>query len=388
MVSMIVPGLTVEELVGLQDSLRLFKNMDIWFMLMLVAFLMIFIHKFEWSVCLAVLLSSTSSILTYLFMCQYVKGMPVEEVFGTQDTMIAGVACAITAVIAIGVFLGTLKTWQYLLVGILFSPSFMFLEFLLWEWLPEITGGVVTDPGGGILVHLYAAYWGLGGALGIQEKRAFEEPMLTSKQSMGLVWLSSMLLFMLWPSFVTSLLPLSQNNQATINCYFSGFGSIISAYFTCMAVSKKRKINPLVYAYTLLAGPVASSSTLLLATPWTSLMIGVVAGILSTLSFTYFNAWLCGKIKALDVMGAHNLHGVCGWISLLSGALMAGSIVNVWAGLLTMVLGVAVGLISGLILRALRGSMSAEEMFSDESIFEGYNPDTRIEPGEKAALVD
>jgi ammonium transporter Rh len=105
---------------------------------------------------------------------------------------------------------------------------------------------VVTDPGGGILVHHYAAYWGLGAALGIREKRAFKEPMLTSKQSMTFAWLAAMLLFILWPSFVTSLLPLAQNNQAMINCYFSGFGSIISAYLTCAAVSPKRKINPLV----------------------------------------------------------------------------------------------------------------------------------------------
>jgi ammonium transporter Rh len=138
----------------------------------------------------------------------------------------------------------------------------------------------------------------------------------------------------------------------------------------------------------MLAGPVASSSTLLLATPWTSLLIGVVAGVLSTLSFTYFNAWFCGKIKVLDVMGVHNLHGVGGWISLLTGAMLAGSVVNVWAGVLTLALGVVAGLVTGLIIRALRGEMPDETLFSDEAVFEGYNPDPRIEPGEELPLAD
>jgi ammonium transporter Rh len=371
--------------IALQDALRLFKNIDIWFMLMLVAFLMIFIRKFEWVTCLAVLLCATSSMVAYLFLCQYVMGMSAEALFGTQDMMIAGVVCAITAVIGIGVFLGTVRTWQYLLAGVLFAPAFMVLEFLLLKWLPGVAEGEVTDPGGGILVHLYAAYWGLGVALGIREKRAFEEPMFTSKQSITNAWLAAMLLFILWPSFVTSLLPIEQNTLAANNCYFSGFGSIISAYFTCMAVSKKRKINPLVYAYAMLAGPVASSSTLLLATPWVSFVIGVAAGVLSALSFTYVNLWLSKKLRVLDVMGVHNLHGVCGWISLLTGALLAGSAVNIWAGVITALWGVAAGFVTGIIILRTRGNMPDEELFSDEAVFEGYNPDPRLELGELAS---
>jgi ammonium transporter Rh len=369
----------VPDLIALHDYFRLFKNMDIWFMLMLVAFLMIFIRKFEWSTCLAVLLSSVSSMVTYIFLCQKAKGMSFEALFGTQDVMIAGVVCAITVVIAIGVFLGTVKTWQYLLAGVLFSPAFMFLEFILWEWLPSVAQGPVTDPGGGILVHLFAAYWGLGVALGVKDRRAFEEPMLTSKHSVTNIWLASMLLFILWPSFVTSLLPLEQNTMASINCYFSGFGSIVSAYLTCAAVSKTHRVNPLVYTYAMLAGPVASSSTLLLATPWMSLAIGAAAGVLSTLSFTYLNAWLCGKIKTLDVMGVHNLHGVGGWISLLTGAMLAGSVVNVFAGVLTAILGLAAGFVSGLVILYSRGNMPREELFSDDAVFEGFNPDPLAE---------
>ena len=44
------------------EELQFGKNLDIWFMLMLVAFLMIFIKKFEWGVALAVLLSAAAPV--------------------------------------------------------------------------------------------------------------------------------------------------------------------------------------------------------------------------------------------------------------------------------------------------------------------------------------
>jgi ammonium transporter Rh len=45
----------------------------------------------------------------------------------------------------------------------------------------------------------------------------------------------------------------------------AGLGSIISAYVMCMIYEKK--VNPLVYTYALLAGPVAIGSCLLVVGP-------------------------------------------------------------------------------------------------------------------------
>jgi len=378
-----VDGFAAEGPGSVGDLIRYNKNMDIWFMLMLVAFLMTFIRKFEWGVYLAVILTAASSIVTYLAIRQFVLGAPPVELL-SQQYMIAGVVCAITVVIAIGVFLGTIKTWQFLLVGVLFAPVFHLLEFFLFTSLPSVAGGPVTDPGGGILVHLFAAYFGFGVAMAIREKRVFDEPMYTTKHSLSLTWLAAMLLFILWPSFVTSLLLPEEATCVMINCYMSGFGSMVSAYLVCFALDKEHKVNPVVYIYAMLGGPVASSSTLLLANPWTSLLVGIVAGALSALAFTYLQGWLCNKLGVLDVMGVHNLHGVCGWISLITGAMLAGDIVNIWAGLLTCAYGIVSGLVVGVILRATRGKM--EVLFSDQAEFTGYNPDPRMEPDERVVM--
>jgi ammonium transporter Rh len=362
---------------SIEDLTRYNKNMDIWKMLMFVAFLMCFIRKFEWGVFLASLLSAASTYISYLLIQQLFFRMPMEVVFG-QDMMIMAVVCAIALVIAIGMFLGTLKMWQYIVVGILFAPAFVGIEYILLGLLEaqEIFGPGYVDPGGGILVHLFAACWGFGVIIALRDKRAFEDPMYTTKHSVTFVWLAAMFLFVLWPSFVTSLMPTADVTNVMANCWMSGLGSIIAAYIVNMICSKK--VNALVYCYAFLGGLVASSSSLLNSNPWFCLMVGAVGGVAVTLSIIYLHPWLCKKLGALDVMGVHNLHGVGGWVSLIFGAILVGSFVNIIGGVITLVYGLVVGGVTGIILRVTRGEMKL--IFTDDSDFEGHNPHPILEP--------
>lgn len=155
------PGSTADQSF-LDDELNKYnKNQDVWFMLMMVAFLMLFIRKFEWGVALGTLLVTAGSFITYMAINEFYYGAS-----WNQDLMLMGVICAITVVIAIGVFLGTIKMWQYLLAGVLFAPVFVALEYFLFTVMDA------TDPGGSMLVHMCAAYFGLGVALAVREKRA------------------------------------------------------------------------------------------------------------------------------------------------------------------------------------------------------------------------
>lgn len=333
------------------------KNMDIWFMLMLVAFLMIFIRKFEWGVALATLLVTAGSFLVYTFIQEFFF-----DAVWDQALVIRGIVCAITVVIAIGVFLGTTKMWQYLLVGVLFAPAFALIEWFLFTYLEG-----VVDPGGSILVHMCAAYFGWGVLLAIREKRAFSEPMYTTTHSVTFVWLAAMLLFILWPSFVTSLLPADQVTWGLITCYMAGLGSIITTYVVCQVVQKK--VNPLIYTYAMLAGPVAIGSPLLSVNQWGALIIGLLAGALSALAFIYLQPWLCKKAGVLDVMGVHNLHGVGGWIGALSIVVLTGTITNAIAAVGVMVIALVTGAVTGAVVRATRGRIKDELLFNDDADF-------------------
>ena len=128
---------------------------------------MIFIRKFEWGVALATLLVTAGSFLAYMAIQQFYFGADIWD----QSLMIRGVICSITVVIAIGVFLGTVKMWQYLLVGVLFAPVYALVEWFLTAapYLNDLGIGTVTDPGGSIMVHMCAAYFGLGVLLALRE---------------------------------------------------------------------------------------------------------------------------------------------------------------------------------------------------------------------------
>jgi len=362
------------------ENFMFVKNIMIWFMLMLVAFLMLFIKKYEWGVALAVLLSAAGSFVVYLGIKQFLFGVSYEEVWA-QDLMLMAVICAITVVIAIGCFLGKLKMWQYFLVGILFAPVFIIVEWFMFGigtyegGLFAIFGYNASDAGGSMLVHMCAAYFGLGVAIALREKRAFSEPMYTTTHSVSFVWLAAMLLWVLWPSFVTALLPMEEVFWGMMVCYMGGMGSIISAWIVCTAIQKK--VNPLIYTYAMLAGPVAIGAPLLMIGPWAAIIVGLIAGAISALSFIYLHPALCKKLGALDVMGVHNLHGVAGWLGAIVAVIMialggvagADPLTNLIAAVGVFAISIVLGIVIGFVLKASRGNFPDEHMFSDDADF-------------------
>lgn len=354
---------TTEDL--LNEAFKFLKDLGIWFMLMLVAFLMIFIKKYEWGVCLAVLLSAASSYIVYAAIQQFVFGAE-----WNQDLLIRAVLCAIALVIAIGVFLGTVKQWHYLVIGACFAVVYTTTEWLVGNL--ELFGALTTDPGGSIMVHMCAAYFGLGVCIALRAKEAFEEPMYTTTHSVSFVWLASMLLWVFWPTFVCALLPMEDFMWGMMTCYMSGVGSILSAYAVCMIMQKK--VNPLTYTYAMLAGPVAIGAPLIIIGPWAALFLGIFAGAVSAFCFIWLQPRLCKKLGVLDVMGVHNLHGVAGWIGAISCALFlaaegnfGGAGANVCLAAITFAIALVGGLVTGFIIKLIMGKPM--EMFSDDYDF-------------------
>lgn len=316
------------------------RGQDVFFMLMLVAFLMMFIRRYEWGVALATLLVFATSFPLYMLAQNGIFGAEIDV-----ELIIGAAFCAITLVIAIGVFLGHISTIAYLVVGVLFVPSYILIEWFLFTFLDG-----VLDAGGSILVHMFAAYWGWGVILGLRNKAVNNEPAATSVHSVSFVWLASMLLMVLWPSFVTALLPPEDVIPGMANTYLAMVASILVTYVILWAL--KRTIDPLVFTYAILAGGVAIGASVDLATPLQSWIIGLVAGAVSTLSFLFLDGWLRDKTGVWDTMGVHNLHGVPGIVGGLVPIILGfagGSQATAVVG--TLVIGLVLGVIVGLILR-------------------------------------
>lgn len=325
---------------GAAELSQYHRGQDVFLMLMLVAFLMLFIKRYEWAVCLATLLVLAVSFPLYLLVRV--------ELFGNQldiTSVIQAAFASITLVIAIGVFLGHISTVHYITAGVLFVPAYMFNEWFMSDYLDG-----VLDSGGSILVHVFAAFWGWGVAAGLRNRDVLDKPMRTTVHSVSFVWLGSMLLFVLWPSFVTALLPADAVIPAMVNCYLALTASALTAYLTLFFLG--RPIDPLVYTYAILAGGVAIGATVDIVSPATAWAIGAVGGVISTLSFLYLNDWLGKKTGVLDTMGVNNLHGTPGIFGGLSAMVVAGaSAVQAFAVLSTVVIALAAGVVTGLLLR-------------------------------------
>ncbi|MEE9520500.1 MAG: hypothetical protein V3V43_02175, partial [Dehalococcoidales bacterium] len=186
------------------DNLMWQRTQNIFFMYMLVAFLMLFVKRMEWIVCLATMLTLCVSLPVYaalkmLFADQFVVMAPYMP--WTIGFLAMGIVMSITLVIAIGVCLGQVKHGAYVIMGITFPFAFLAMEWFMFEYLVG-----VLDAGGSIVVHAAAWAFGFGMIMTIRSKSALTAPMDTTTHSVSFVWLASMLLFILWPSFVTVLL--------------------------------------------------------------------------------------------------------------------------------------------------------------------------------------
>lgn len=331
------------------------RGQDVFFMLMLVAFLMLFIKRYEWVVCLATLLVLAVSWPLYLLAYVYV----FDGTLGIE-ALILGVFCSITLVIAIGVFLGHISTHAMLLAAVLFVPAYMFNEWFMFSFLDG-----VLDAGGSILVHIFAAYWGWGVILTLRHRAVKEAPMRTSVHSVSFVWLASMLLFVLWPSFVTALLPPEEVIPAMINTYLALTAAVLTTYVTQWLL--KKTIDPLVYTYAILAGGVAIGANVNVVGPVTAWIIGGLAGVISALSFLYLNDWLGRRTGVLDTMGVHNLHGVPGIFGGLAAMVVAGAPGSQAVAVVgAIVIALVTGAITGLILKVLPGP---EPVLDDAEMF-------------------
>lgn len=351
-----IPSLTSTATAVEQAELFQFhRGQDIFLMLMLVAFLMLFIKRYEWVVCLSTLLVLAVSWPLYLVGHVAVKGGELDI-----EAAILGVFAAITLVIAIGVFLGHVSTHAMLLAALLFVPAYMFNEWFMFEALDG-----VLDSGGSILVHVFAAYWGWGVILAVRSRAVREAPMRTTVHSVSFVWLASMLLIVLWPSFVTALLPPEEIIPAMINCYLALMASVLVTYVTQVVL--RRTIDPLVYTYAILAGGVAIGATVDLVGPVTAWVIGAVGGLASALCFLFLNDWLGERTGVLDTMGVHNLHGVPGIIGGLSAMVVAGApAAQAVAVLAAVAIALVTGAVTGLILRLLP---APEPVLDDAEMF-------------------
>ncbi len=285
------------------------RAIHIMFMLLIgFGFLMAFVRGYGKSALTATLLLVSVGIPIYILISSL-------GIFGHVDVdidrLILAEFATASLLICAGAVLGRLKMPQYMLMGALFIPFYMFNEWILLDGgLGIIQAGAIADTGGSIVIHAFGALFGLGVIMTMTTKREFFADIPTDATSDRFSLLGTMALWIFWPSFCAALVPVEHVPQTAINVILALCGSTLATYFATIAL--RRKIAVADIANATLAGGVAIGATCDYASMPVAILIGVLAGTLSTYGYAKLQPILHEKLKGIDTCGVSNLHGMPG----------------------------------------------------------------------------
>ena len=119
-----------------------------------------------------------------------------------------------------------------------------------------------------------------------------------------------MVLWVFWPSFCSALVPVEAIPVSVVNVFLALSGSTIATYIATVTI--RGKINAADIANAALAGGVAIGATFDHANHFEAIVIGLIAGVISTMGFAIFQAKQEKFHKIVDTCGVSNLHGIPG----------------------------------------------------------------------------
>ncbi|KKK61887.1 hypothetical protein LCGC14_3009850, partial [marine sediment metagenome] len=158
------------------------------------------------------------------------------------DRLILAEFAAASLLICAGAVLGRLKMFQYLILGLLFIPSYAVNEWILLEGgLGLVKEGLFVDTGGSIIIHAFGALFGFGAIITMTTLKEFGSTIESDATSDRFSLLGSMVLWMFWPSFCAALVAPADVPGTAINVILALCGSTLATYFA--SVRLRRKIS-------------------------------------------------------------------------------------------------------------------------------------------------
>ncbi|MCK5841964.1 MAG: ammonium transporter [Candidatus Sabulitectum sp.] len=357
------------ELQPIIDALKYFRAIHIMAMLLLgFGFLMVFVKKYGRSALTATYL--LVSITIPLYFIKESLGI-IGSASSQIDSLILAEFAAASLLIASGAVLGRLKMYQYILLGILFVPFYALNEWILLEGgFGLIAHGSFVDTGGSIVIHAFGALFGLAVAYAMTTKKEFSVPIEADDVSDRFSLLGSMVLWVFWPSFCAALVAVEDIPMTIINVILALSGSTLATYFA--TVKLRGKISPADIANAALAGGVAIGSTCDKVPPAYAFVIGILAGVISTVGFAVLQSRLQALTKKIDTCGVFNLHGLPGLFGGLAAILTVNGISKtsqLKGILITVVFSIVSGLLAGKII-SLTGKRETPYVDSEEFLID------------------
>ena len=355
-------GATSGDINVIFDTLKYGRSIHIMAMLLVgFGFLMVFVRKHGYSSITATFLVVSIAIPMYMLIKSFGGNhfsMPTISI----DTLLFAEFAAASLLIAIGAPLGRLKMEQYFVMALLFIPAYIFNEWLILE-----SGNFANflDTGGSVVIHAFGAYFGLGVVANTLAKFKDGPSCENDSVSNQFCLLGSMVLWLFWPSFTSAIVAPERVVLTAINTVLALCGATISTFIFSKQLRGKIEIEDIANAA--LAGGVSIGSTCNLVNPGYAMLIGIVAGALSTVGYTFIAPKVEKLIKGSDTCGVHNLHGMPGVFGGLTGIVVTGAAgVQIFGIVATVVIAFVCGKITGLVI----GLLGTKEIpYADEDEF-------------------
>jgi len=306
-------------------------------------FLMVFVRKYGRSALTATFLLVSVSLPIYLS----IKTLGIFEGKGEIEQFILAEFSAASLLIAAGAILGRIKIYQYLILGLLFIPFYILNELIVVDDYFHFVGKV-ADTGGSIVIHAFGALFGIAAAISLTTKKDMETPIESDATTDKYSVLGSMILWVFWPSFCAALVPVEAIPHTVVNVFIALCGSTLATYFASVWIRGKVSIADIANAA--LAGGVAIGATCDFASHAQAMIIGAIAGTISTVGFARLQEKQQKFHQIIDTCGVSNLHGIPGIFGGLAAIVVVDGL-DIAAQLkgiaITVVLAVVAGLVTG-----------------------------------------
>lgn len=364
-------------------------------------FLMTFLRRFSYS---AVALNFFASCIVWLFALLWMGA--AQQVFWNQKLskiqldiplLINASFCAASTMISFGAVIGKTTPTQLVWLLVLEVPLYAVNAHLVYDVFKAV------DIGGSISIHVFGAYYGLAASLLVSRKQknyGMDNPKNSGSYFNDVTaMIGTIFLWIYWPSFNGALasLPIGTKvDEATayekqaqflciINTVLSLCGCCVAAFGTSALVGGRFNMIHIQNA-TIAGGVAIGSAAALRLTPGGAVLVGMSAGVISTLGFQYLSPFLEQKLKLGDTCGVHNLHGIPGvFAGLVAGFAAFGQsesflahnpntqiVYQIYSLLVTLGIAIGGGLLMGFIVSTLNFTKSPElasDEFFDDSPF-------------------
>ncbi|KAM6910731.1 ammonium transporter Rh type B [Xenentodon cancila] len=284
-------------------------------------FLMTFLQRYGFSSVGFNFLIAAFSLQWATLMQGFFHGMHEGKIHIGVESMINADFCTGSVLISFGAVLGKTSPVQLLVMAIFEVTLFAVNEFILLSLLGT------RDAGGSMTIHTFGAYFGL-----MVTRILFRPNLDKSKHKNCSVYHSDMFamigtlyLWMFWPSFNSAITAHGDDQHRTaMNTYYSLAACTLSTYAMSALTAHDGKLDMVHIQNAALAGGVAAGTAgEMMLTPFGSMIVGFLAGIISVLGFKYLSPILEQKLKIQDTCGVHNLHGMPGILGAIVGAVTA-----------------------------------------------------------------